>query len=160
MYAEGEHNGTQMCVSLHPALTGHPSRIDHLNDALSYMLSHEGVWQATADEIVEHYMDNYYDDNGRPSKGAGLPVTLQPPTPRRPCLPLRRPCVGRGPRWGRVGRLQPPHVIYRYRSNQPGFIPSISLIFHARFQFLSLFSLVIALSIVACNSYHTSRRNP
>ena len=28
MYEEGEHNGTQMCVSLHPALTGHPSRID------------------------------------------------------------------------------------------------------------------------------------
>ena len=61
MYEEGEHNGTQMCVSLHPALTGHPSRIDHLNDALSYMLSHEGVWQATADEIAQHYIDNYYD---------------------------------------------------------------------------------------------------
>ena len=84
MYEEGEHNGTQMCVSLHPALTGHPSRIDHLNDALSYMLSHEGVWQATADEIAQHYMDNYYDDNGRPPEGAGISVGAR--LTRRNCM--------------------------------------------------------------------------
>ena len=26
------------------------------------MLSHEGVWQATADDIAQHYIDNYYDE--------------------------------------------------------------------------------------------------
>ena len=61
MYAEGAENATQICVSLHPALIGHPSRIDYLNEVLSYIMSHDGVWQTTADDIAQHYMDNYYD---------------------------------------------------------------------------------------------------
>ena len=26
------------------------------------MMSHEGVWQTTADDIAQYYMDNYYDE--------------------------------------------------------------------------------------------------
>jgi hypothetical protein len=40
---------------------GVPSRIKYLDEVLGYMLSHDGVWQTTADEIADHYMDNYYD---------------------------------------------------------------------------------------------------
>ena len=25
------------------------------------MMSHDGVWQTTADDIAQYYMDNYYD---------------------------------------------------------------------------------------------------
>jgi len=28
---------------------------------LSYIMSHDGVWQTTADEIAEYYIANYYD---------------------------------------------------------------------------------------------------
>ncbi len=61
MYAEGADNAKQLCLSLHPALIGHPSRIKYLDEVLGYMLSHEGVWQTTADEMAEYYMANYYD---------------------------------------------------------------------------------------------------
>ena len=42
------------------------------------------------------------------------------------------------------------------RSSQSGLLSSISLIFQARFHFLIRFSRVIACSIVACRSNHTS----
>ena len=61
MYEEGAENATQICVSLHPSTMGHPSRIKYLDEVLSYMMSHEGVWQTTADDIAQYYMDNYYD---------------------------------------------------------------------------------------------------
>ena len=62
MYEEGAENGTQVCVSLHPSVMGHPSRIKYLDEVLGYMMSHEGVWQTTADDIAQYYMDNYYDE--------------------------------------------------------------------------------------------------
>ena len=50
-------------------------------------MSHEGVWQTTADEIAEHYTANYYDqavahhrhmyDDGAPS-GRLLVLNLHP----------------------------------------------------------------------------------
>ena len=61
MYEEGAENATQVCVSLHPSTMGHPSRIKYLDEVLSYMMSHDGVWQTTADDIAQYYMDNYYD---------------------------------------------------------------------------------------------------
>ena len=62
MYEEGADNARQVCVSLHPSAMGHPSRIKYLDEVLGYMMSHEGVWQTTADDIAQYYMDNYYDD--------------------------------------------------------------------------------------------------
>ena len=61
LYQEGAERAKQMCVSLHPATFGIPSRIKYLDEVLGYMLSHEGVWQTTADEMAEYYMENYYD---------------------------------------------------------------------------------------------------
>ena len=61
LYREGSDRAKQMCVSLHPAIMGTPSRIKYLDEVLGYMMSHDGVWQATADEIADYYMDNYYD---------------------------------------------------------------------------------------------------
>ena len=42
-------------------MTGQPHRIKYLDEILSYIMSHEGVWQTTADEIAEYYIENYYD---------------------------------------------------------------------------------------------------
>ena len=61
LYEEGAESGRAMCVSLHPYIAAHPSRVRYLDEALSYFLAHDGVWQTTADEIAQYYMDYYYD---------------------------------------------------------------------------------------------------
>ena len=61
LYQEGAESGQVMCIALHPYLIGQPHRVKHLEDALSYIMSHDGVWQTTADEIADYYIANYYD---------------------------------------------------------------------------------------------------
>ena len=65
LYAEGEANGNVMCISLHPFLIGQPQRIRYLDEALDYVLSHDGVWCTTGEEIAEYYLENYYDETLR-----------------------------------------------------------------------------------------------
>ena len=62
LYAEGESNGRVMCIALHPFQIGQPHRIKYLDEILSYILSHEGVWKTTADDITDYYLDNCYDE--------------------------------------------------------------------------------------------------
>ena len=75
LYREGAENGMVMCVSLHPYICAHPSRVDLLDQVIGYMLSHPGVWQATGDDIAQYYMDNYYDtvSDHLQSKGTKVP---------------------------------------------------------------------------------------
>lgn len=61
LYTEGADDGRVMCIALHAYVMGHPHRIGYLDEALSYILAHEGVWVATGDEIASHYLENYYD---------------------------------------------------------------------------------------------------
>ena len=61
LYDEGEESGRVMCISLHPYAIGQPHRIKYLDEILKYIMSHDGVWQTTADEIAEYYIANYYD---------------------------------------------------------------------------------------------------
>ncbi len=61
LYKEGEGSGRVMCIALHPFLIGQPHRIKYLDEILSYIMSHDGVWQTTADDIAEYYIANYYD---------------------------------------------------------------------------------------------------
>ncbi len=61
LYKEGAESGRVMCIALHPYLTGQPHRIKYLDEILGYIMSHDGVWQTTADEIAEYYIANYYD---------------------------------------------------------------------------------------------------
>ena len=53
LYKEGAESGRVMCIALHPYLTGQPHRVKYLDEVLSYIMSHEGVWQTTADDIAE-----------------------------------------------------------------------------------------------------------
>ena len=43
-----------MCIALHPYAIGKPHRVKYLDRTLSYIMSHDGVWQTTADEIAEY----------------------------------------------------------------------------------------------------------
>jgi peptidoglycan/xylan/chitin deacetylase (PgdA/CDA1 family) len=61
LYREGADSGRVMCIALHPYLLGQPHRVRFLDQVLGYIMSHDGVWQTTADEIAEYYIANYYD---------------------------------------------------------------------------------------------------
>lgn len=61
LYEEGTESGRVMCISLHAYLIGQPHRAKYLDQALDYILSHDGVWATTAAEIAAYYMENYYD---------------------------------------------------------------------------------------------------
>ena len=62
LYAEGAESGRVMCIALHPYLIGQAHRAKYLDELLGYIMSHDGVWQTTADEIAEHYIANHYDE--------------------------------------------------------------------------------------------------
>jgi len=55
LYAEGADHGKVMNIAVHPFIMGQPHRIDHLAQALEYVLSHSGVWCATGAEIIDFY---------------------------------------------------------------------------------------------------------
>jgi allantoinase len=61
LYRERAEDGRVMCLSLHPHNIGRPNAAKHLDEALRYILEHEGVWATTPDDIAEYYLANYYD---------------------------------------------------------------------------------------------------
>ena len=61
LYQEGAESGRVMCIALHPYLIGQPHRIQYLDEVLRYIMSHDAVWQTTADEIADYYIAHYYD---------------------------------------------------------------------------------------------------
>ena len=61
LYEEGQESGRCMVIAFHPYATGRPHRAKYLDEVLSYIMSHDGVWQTTTDEIAEYYLANYYD---------------------------------------------------------------------------------------------------
>jgi peptidoglycan/xylan/chitin deacetylase (PgdA/CDA1 family) len=56
LYREGERSGRVMAIAIHPYLMGVPHRIDAFESALKYITSKPGVWLATGEEIVDHYL--------------------------------------------------------------------------------------------------------
>jgi len=61
LYREGEESGRLMCIAFHPYIMGRPHRAKYLAEVLDYIMSHDRVWQATTDEIAEHYLAHYYE---------------------------------------------------------------------------------------------------
>lgn len=61
LYEEGSVSGRVMALALHPYLMGMPHRIDGLEEILDYLLGHDLVWQTTASEIADYFLDHYYD---------------------------------------------------------------------------------------------------
>jgi allantoinase len=62
LYQEGGESGRVMCIAVHPCWAGQPHRIRHFAETLDYILSHDGVWPATAAEIAEHFLANHYEE--------------------------------------------------------------------------------------------------
>jgi peptidoglycan/xylan/chitin deacetylase (PgdA/CDA1 family) len=56
LHREGERSGRVMAIAIHPYLMGVPHRIDAFESALKYVTSRPGVWLATGEEIVDHYL--------------------------------------------------------------------------------------------------------
>jgi allantoinase len=56
LYDEGVQSGRVMAICLHPFIIGVPHRIRGLEAALRYIHSHDRVWFATGQEIVDHYL--------------------------------------------------------------------------------------------------------
>ena len=56
LYREGASSGRVMAIALHPYVIGASHRIWVLESALDYMQSHDKVWFATGEEIVDHYL--------------------------------------------------------------------------------------------------------
>ncbi len=65
LYAETGRDGTGggrvMCVALHPYWVGQPHRLKPIEDALDYVIGHDGVWQATGEEIADWYYEYHWD---------------------------------------------------------------------------------------------------
>ncbi|MCY4516240.1 MAG: polysaccharide deacetylase family protein [Acidimicrobiaceae bacterium] len=72
--ADDSAGGRVMCVALHPYLMGMPHRVDGLTAMLDYLMGHDDVWQTTASQIAQHYLDHHYDD--------AVAHELAPPEPR------------------------------------------------------------------------------
>ena len=62
LYEEGGTSGRVMALALHPYLMGMPHRIQGLEEILDYLLGHDGVWQTTASEIAEHFIEHHYEE--------------------------------------------------------------------------------------------------
>jgi len=58
LYREGEKTGRVMSICLHTFLIGQPFRAKHLDDALGYIMGHDGVWATTAGELNDWYRAN------------------------------------------------------------------------------------------------------
>lgn len=58
LYREGEQSGRVMAICLHPFIIGVPHRIGALDAALEYIRSHDGVWCATGEEIIAHWLQS------------------------------------------------------------------------------------------------------
>ncbi len=58
LYREGADSGRVMALQLHPYVIGVPHRIQALERALEHICSHDDVWFATGDEIVDHYLNS------------------------------------------------------------------------------------------------------
>lgn len=62
--------GRMMCLPLHPFAIGQPHRIRALEKVLAHIRSCKDAWLANASEIVDHYLEHYYDEEYRACKPA------------------------------------------------------------------------------------------
>ena len=58
LFRDGAENGRLMTINLHPWLVGQPFRIGYLEEALAYIMSHDGVWAASGSEVVDWFRSN------------------------------------------------------------------------------------------------------
>jgi peptidoglycan/xylan/chitin deacetylase (PgdA/CDA1 family) len=57
LYREGATQPRVMSMSVHPYITGQPHRIRYFEDAIDYILDHDGVWFTTTEEIYDWFTE-------------------------------------------------------------------------------------------------------
>src|SRR5690606_5667288 len=87
LYKEGAESGRVMAIALHPFVIGVPHRTSVLESAPGYIMTHDGVWFATGEEIVDHYLNSDatflhssrggYSGNGFLPQGTATSATLR-----------------------------------------------------------------------------------
>jgi len=60
LYAEGARAGRIFGLCLHPFMAGQAYRSKWIDKGLEYILGHDHVWAATAEEIAAWYYERYY----------------------------------------------------------------------------------------------------
>jgi peptidoglycan/xylan/chitin deacetylase (PgdA/CDA1 family) len=55
LYADGAQTGRVMALALHPFATGQAFRAKYLDKALEHIVSHDGVWLTTSDDIADFH---------------------------------------------------------------------------------------------------------
>lgn len=55
LYADSAESGRVMALAIHPFSVNQPFRHKYLDQALEYIVNHEGVWLATSDQIADAY---------------------------------------------------------------------------------------------------------
>lgn len=58
-------------LALHPFLSGQPSRLRYLEEALDHIRGRDDVWYTTSDEIAAWYLDHHYDTAVRAFESGG-----------------------------------------------------------------------------------------
>lgn len=66
LYEDAADSGRVMALCVHPFIMSQPFRHKYFDQALDYIVGHEGVWVATSDEI----MDAFRSTMGRPATAA------------------------------------------------------------------------------------------
>jgi allantoinase len=61
LYGDSADGGRIMCIVLHPFAIGQPHRIQYLDQVLAHVRRHDEVWVATGSQIVDYYLNHYYD---------------------------------------------------------------------------------------------------
>jgi allantoinase len=61
LYEEGKESGRVMAIALHPYISGTAYRIGALDRALKHICSHERVWLATGEEIIQAFIHSGVD---------------------------------------------------------------------------------------------------
>ncbi|MBX2846778.1 MAG: polysaccharide deacetylase family protein [Acidiferrobacterales bacterium] len=62
LYQEGDQSGTVMCIPTHNYQVSCPHRLKAFEQALEYITGHSDVWVTTGREIVDYFIEHYYDD--------------------------------------------------------------------------------------------------
>src|SRR5436305_13498587 len=55
LLVDGAATGRVLVLNLHPWLAGQPYRLTYLEEALGHIARQEGIWRASAGEIVQCY---------------------------------------------------------------------------------------------------------
>src|SRR5712691_6014554 len=58
LYRDGKQNGRLLVLHLHPWNIGQPFRIGFLDEALGYMMRHQGVWATNGAQIIDWYQSH------------------------------------------------------------------------------------------------------